>query len=122
MRRFSGLWNVHLDTVQFNGLSRVVGVAVQGRPFNTDPTVAYMDCCYHRVTSYKFLYSWDCQHFTTVKDPNGSDMIFAGNTDQDTVVTSMLPKQVSAVCVRINPVTWEGFIALRFDILGCQVN
>ncbi|XP_052814203.1 neuropilin-1-like [Mya arenaria] len=108
--------------VQFNGLSHVVGVSLQGRPFNTDPNIAVYECCYHRVTAYKFLYSSACQHFTTVKDTNGSDMIFAGNTDQDTVVTAMLPKKVSALYVRINPVTWEGNIVLRFDILGCKVN
>ncbi|WAR10766.1 AEBP1-like protein [Mya arenaria] len=48
--------------------------------------------------------------------------IFDGNTDRNTVVTSMLPSQVTALCVRINPVTWHGWIALRFDILGCPRN
>ncbi|WAR30230.1 HMCT-like protein [Mya arenaria] len=113
-----GAWTLDANQyiqVQLNGLSQVVGVAVQGRPINAD------GCCNQHVTSYKVLYSWNCQQFLTVNDTSGMAMTFAGNTDQDTVVTSMLPKQVSALCVRINPVTWMNRSVLRFDILGCRV-
>ncbi|XP_052814668.1 lactadherin-like [Mya arenaria] len=98
--------------VQFNCLNYVVGVALQGRPGGG----------LQFVTTFKVLYSRDCVNFLTIKDTNGTDVIFDGNTDRNTVVTSMLPSQVTALCVRINPVTWHGWIALRFDILGCPRN
>ncbi|WAR09961.1 HMCT-like protein [Mya arenaria] len=110
--------------VQFNCPNHVIGVAMQGRPVSTDPNaIVGVDCCYQRVTAYKLLYSGDCVNFLTIRDSGGSDVIFDGNTDQDTVVTSMLPSPVTALCVRINPVTWfGGYISLRFDILGCSMN
>ncbi|XP_052813987.1 neuropilin-1-like [Mya arenaria] len=107
--------------VQFNGLTNVVGVALQGRPINTDHAIHGLDCCYQYVTTYKVVYSSDCVHFLTIVDTNGNAKIFDGNTDQDTIVTSMLPSEVTALCVRINPVTWHEWISLRFDILGCPI-
>ncbi|XP_052788841.1 inactive carboxypeptidase-like protein X2 [Mya arenaria] len=108
--------------VQFNGLSHVMGVAIQGRPVNTDPSFEYLGCCSQRVTSYKLIYSYDCAYFLTIKDCNGSDRIFVGNTDENTVVTTMLPSPVAALCVKINPVTWFEHISMRFDILGNSIN
>ncbi|WAR10355.1 HMCT-like protein [Mya arenaria] len=103
--------------VQFNCPYHVIGVAMQGRP------IVGVDCCNQHVTAYKLLYSGDCVNFLTIRDSSGSDVILDGNTDQDTVVTSMLPSPVTALCVRINPVTWIGdHISMRFDILGCSMN
>ncbi|WAR10231.1 DIS1B-like protein [Mya arenaria] len=73
--------------VQFNGLNNVVGVALQGR-HDYDQF----------VTAYKVFYSGDC--------------VFNGNTDKDTIVTSMLPSDVTALCVRLNPVKWNEHISL----------
>ena len=44
---------------------------------------------------------------------------FNGNVDLETLVTNDLPTPVYARCVRINPTAWIGFIALRFDFIGC---
>ncbi|XP_052790143.1 inactive carboxypeptidase-like protein X2 [Mya arenaria] len=107
--------------VQFNDVSHVTGVAIQGRPINTDPAFPHVGCCLQYVTSYKVLYSSDCVNFITVKDNNGVDMVFTGNTDQDTVVTSLLPSQVTALCARVNPISYLGHVSLRFDILGCPI-
>ncbi|XP_052813993.1 inactive carboxypeptidase-like protein X2 [Mya arenaria] len=96
--------------VQFNGLNNVVGVALQGR-HDYDQF----------VTAYKVFYSGDCVDFSTILDTNGNDMVFNGNTDRDTIVTSMLPSDVIALCVRLNPVKWNEHISLRFDILGCPI-
>ncbi|WAR10365.1 CPXM2-like protein [Mya arenaria] len=112
------------SVVQFNCPNHVIGVAMQGRPISTDPnSIVGVGCCYQRVTAYKLLYSGDCVSYLTIRDSSGSDVILDGNTDQETVVTSMLPSPVTALCVRINPVTWfGGHISLRFDILGCSMN
>ena len=48
--------------------------------------------------------------------------IFAGNNDQDSVVTHMFGCPILARCVRINPLEWKDKIALRFDLLGCPAN
>ncbi|XP_052788530.1 lactadherin-like [Mya arenaria] len=94
--------------VEFNRMVHVTGIALQGRPSNPQ-----------YVTSYKFQYSQNCDNFTTFLSTDGTEMVFQGNTDQDTVVTSLLPNQITAKCVRINPQTWFHHISLRFDILGC---
>ncbi|XP_052790234.1 inactive carboxypeptidase-like protein X2 [Mya arenaria] len=94
--------------VEFSSLVEATGIALQGRQFSV-----------HHITSYKFLYSLDCVTFITYPNTNGTDMGFPGNTEKDTIVTTMLPYQVTARCVRINPQTWVNYISLRFDILGC---
>ncbi|WAR27433.1 HMCT-like protein [Mya arenaria] len=110
--------------VRFNCPNHVIGVAMQGRPINTDPnSIVAVGCCYERVTAYKLHYSGDCVNFLTIRDSSGSDVILNGNTDQETVVTSMLPSPVTSLGVRINPVTWfDDYISMRFDILGCSMN
>ncbi|KAK7483903.1 hypothetical protein BaRGS_00024787, partial [Batillaria attramentaria] len=45
--------------------------------------------------------------------------VFTGNSDSVTPVTHMFQQPISARYVRINPVTWEGRIALRFELHGC---
>lgn len=45
--------------------------------------------------------------------------IFTGNSDQDSVVTNMLPCPILARCIRINPLDWKDHASLRFDLLGC---
>ncbi|KAH3701749.1 hypothetical protein DPMN_076744 [Dreissena polymorpha] len=46
--------------------------------------------------------------------------IFPGNTDQDSHKTNQLPTPVFARCVRIQAVSWQQHVSIRFDVLGCQ--
>ena len=46
--------------------------------------------------------------------------VFDGVSDSNTPVTSMFPHPVSAESIRINPTEWSGWIALRFEVLGCD--
>ena len=46
---------------------------------------------------------------------------FTGNTDINTVVTNFFPDPVVADAIRILPTTWERFIIIRMEILGCLV-
>ena len=51
--------------------------------------------------------------------------MFDGVIDRNTPVTRMFPHPVSAQSIRINPTEWNGYpeygwIALRFELLGCD--
>ncbi|XP_072017415.1 uncharacterized protein [Amphiura filiformis] len=56
-----------------------------------------------------------------VEDQNGNAIIFPGNVDSTTEVTTTFPEPVYASIVRINCLTiFRHFCALRFEILGCK--
>ncbi|XP_060074006.1 hemocytin-like [Ylistrum balloti] len=90
--------------VEFPTPKTISAVATQGRH----------GCCKQWVTSYKIQYSTDCNTWTTLPQT------FTGNTDEDTVVNNTLTAQVTAKCIRVNPVTWNHHIAMRMDIIGCD--
>ena len=47
--------------------------------------------------------------------------IFQGNSDRNTLVTSLFASEVRAILVRILPTEWQGSHPnMRFEILGCQ--
>ncbi|KAL3841715.1 hypothetical protein ACJMK2_019821 [Sinanodonta woodiana] len=76
------------------------------------------------VKSYKVLYSVDGVSFITVMDHNGKDMIFIGNTQNETnsTVTNELPCPIQARYIRINPQDWHQHISLRFDVIGTTIH
>ncbi|XP_052260689.1 uncharacterized protein LOC127864839 [Dreissena polymorpha] len=114
----NGCWAARTNDAQqwiqarFLERSYITGIVTQGRNVERGH--------YQRVTSYQFHFSEDCVNFLTFTKPNGDNEIFPGNTDQDSHVTNMLSSPVRALCVRIQPVTWVGYISLRFDVLGCS--
>ncbi|XP_072017381.1 uncharacterized protein [Amphiura filiformis] len=73
------------------------------------------------VTKFKVLYKTygvDWKYVQTLK--NNGDMVFPGNTDQDTVVTRPFPSPVRATVIRIQPMEWRRRISMRFDLIGCE--
>lgn len=46
---------------------------------------------------------------------------FHGNVDKDTPVLSELPEPVVARFIRIYPLTWNGSLCMRLEVLGCPV-
>lgn len=46
--------------------------------------------------------------------------VFDGNTDRFTVVSHDLKIPHISKCVRINPITWQGYISLRAEFYGCR--
>ncbi|XP_019619435.1 PREDICTED: uncharacterized protein LOC109466209 [Branchiostoma belcheri] len=46
--------------------------------------------------------------------------VFTGNTDRKTPVTNLLDNPVDARYVRFYPQTWNNWIAMRVEILGCS--
>ncbi|XP_078343417.1 retinoschisin-like [Oculina patagonica] len=87
----------------------VTGVATQGRSNAAG-----------RVTKYKLQYSNDGVTFQYYKEQGDTDMEFAGNTDQDTVVNHDLNPPITARYIRFRPVTWNHHISMRVELYGCQ--
>ncbi|XP_054989879.1 adipocyte enhancer-binding protein 1 [Sorex araneus] len=72
------------------------------------------------VTSFFVGFSNDSQ--TWVMYTNGyEEMTFHGNVDKDTPVLSELPEPVVARFIRVYPLTWNGSLCLRLEVLGCPV-
>eukprot|EP00058_Branchiostoma_floridae_P016425 XP_002601913.1 hypothetical protein BRAFLDRAFT_86397 [Branchiostoma floridae] len=71
------------------------------------------------ITFYKLQYSDDGTRWTTYVGSDGSDKIFAGNTDASTAVTNELENPVKARYVRFVVQEWNGAITMRFDVAGC---
>ncbi|XP_072030010.1 uncharacterized protein [Amphiura filiformis] len=72
------------------------------------------------VTKYKVQYAEGDAPLQYVIDANGNELVFDGNTDRSTPITSMFPSPVEAKSVRIQPTAWYGHISMRFELLGCE--
>ena len=46
--------------------------------------------------------------------------VFAGNTDRHTVVSHDLANPIIAKFIRINAISWHGYICLRAEFYGCR--
>lgn len=57
---------------------------------------------------------------TTLKP--ASPQTFHGNVDKDTPVLSELPEPVTARFIRVYPLTWNGSLCMRLEVLGCPVS
>ncbi|XP_021345350.1 neuropilin-2-like [Mizuhopecten yessoensis] len=127
--------------VNFSVPHLIRGVTTQGRN----------GCCKDWVTQYAVHYSYDCQHWVAVGGANETDkgigvmggltwmvkvdgqnsdvvvimendeILFTGNSDQDTPVTNDLGCPLWARCVRIYPRQWHKNVAMRIDLLGCPI-
>lgn len=51
-----------------------------------------------------------------------SPQTFHGNVDKDTPVLSELPEPVVARFIRVYPLTWNGSLCLRLEVLGCPMS
>ncbi|XP_071801416.1 retinoschisin-like [Asterias amurensis] len=97
--------------VDLDNPTYVTGVLTQGR-------YGRSQC----VTKYKVQFEPPSQAcLVDVKDQLGQTQIFIGNTaDTDNTVERSFFKPVLAVKIRILPIEWVDFIALRFELLGCK--
>ncbi|XP_071801027.1 lactadherin-like [Asterias amurensis] len=88
----------------------VTGVLTQGRSDDAQ-----------WVTKYKVQYQAPFNEpLLEVKDQYGETMMFVGNVDRNGIVERRFFKPILAVKVRIVPLEWKGYIALRFELLGCK--
>ncbi|XP_036102861.1 adipocyte enhancer-binding protein 1 [Molossus molossus] len=92
--------------------TRFTGVITQGRDSSVHDDF---------VTSFFVGFSNDSQ--TWVMYTNGyEEMTFHGNVDKDTPVLSELPEPVTARFIRVYPLTWNGSLCMRMEVLGCPVS
>eukprot|EP00058_Branchiostoma_floridae_P006902 XP_002592390.1 hypothetical protein BRAFLDRAFT_67255 [Branchiostoma floridae] len=96
--------------VDLGEMKNVSGTIIQGQPTNNQ-----------WVTSYKLQYSTDRLSWTTYADNDGSEMVFPGNVDRNTPVTNLLDNPVDARYVRIVVLSWRLHIAMRVEIVGCDI-
>ena len=111
-----GAWLADENTIgeyiqaDFGQLQRIQAVATQGR---ADWNVW--------VTSYKFAYSTDGVTYRYVtSDDDGSDRIFGGNSNRQTVVEHSFNVSIVARFVRLYPQTYLGHMGLRWEIYSCS--
>ncbi|CAK6959178.1 discoidin%2C CUB and LCCL domain-containing protein 2 [Scomber scombrus] len=92
---------------------RITGITTTGSTLREYP--------YH-LSAYRVRYSHDGQQWYSYKESNSTqDKIFRGNTNYlDEVRNNFIPP-IKARFVRINPTSWNQRIALKLELLGCQV-
>ncbi|XP_078362974.1 uncharacterized protein LOC144647098 [Oculina patagonica] len=89
--------------------TRVARVATQGR-----------NAVNQWVTMYKLQYSNDAVNFQYYREQGQTvDKVFAGNKDQDTVVSHDLNPPIRARFIRFRPVAWYGHISMRVELYDC---
>ncbi|XP_052236457.1 uncharacterized protein LOC127848192 isoform X2 [Dreissena polymorpha] len=116
----AGIWAAGVaDTnqyiqVNFTSSKIITGIVTRGRPQSPKPQNAQW------VKQYRFMYSRDCETFNTYTHTNGSDMLFDANDDGKTIRPNQLPCPVLALCARVNPTLWHGYISMQFDVRGCD--
>ncbi|KAL9955702.1 hypothetical protein ACROYT_G037062 [Oculina patagonica] len=93
--------------VDFGRSVKVTMVATQGR-----------QDAYQWVSKYRVSYSNDGIFFQDYEE-GGHVKIFDGNTDRDTVVRNKLQNPIITRYIRINPISYYGWISLRADFYGC---
>ena len=110
-----GAWRADENTVgeyiqaDFVQLQQIQAIATQGRADTN-----------YWVTSYKFAYSTDGVTYHYVENADGSDRVFVGNSDRNTVVENGLDVPIVARFVRLYPQTYPRWIALRWEVYGCS--
>uniref|UniRef100_A0A6I8PG84 Adipocyte enhancer-binding protein 1 n=1 Tax=Ornithorhynchus anatinus TaxID=9258 RepID=A0A6I8PG84_ORNAN len=73
------------------------------------------------ITTFFVGFSNDSQNW--VMYTNGyEEMTFHGNVDKDTPVLSEFPEPVVARFIRVFPLTWNGSLCLRLEVLGCPLS
>ncbi|XP_049325040.1 EGF-like repeat and discoidin I-like domain-containing protein 3 isoform X1 [Astyanax mexicanus] len=92
---------------------RVTGLITQGAKRIGSPEF---------VKSYKVAYSDDGKTWSTVKLKNTEeDMIFTGNTDNNSPAESHFSPPIEAQYIRIYPQSCRKHCTLRAELLGCEL-
>uniref|UniRef100_A0AAQ5X9R1 Discoidin, CUB and LCCL domain containing 2 n=1 Tax=Amphiprion ocellaris TaxID=80972 RepID=A0AAQ5X9R1_AMPOC len=74
------------------------------------------------VSAYRILYSSDGKQWYSYREANSTqDKVFQGNINYLHEVRNNFIPPVEARYVRVNPTSWHQRIALKLELLGCQV-
>ena len=93
-------------------LRHVTSVITQGRGPNSQHTNNQW------VTSYKILHSLDNLDWFSVKNADDTEKIFAGNNDINTKIENRFSPGICCRYVKLQIVTWNEFICIRWDLKG----
>ncbi|XP_071803933.1 uncharacterized protein [Asterias amurensis] len=75
------------------------------------------------VTSFQVEYSLNDNTWSFVSGhgaPTGQPQTFRGNTDQSTPVTNKFEQPIRGRFIRIRPVRYSGYPAMRIELIGCR--
>ncbi|CAB1417736.1 unnamed protein product [Pleuronectes platessa] len=76
---------------------------------------------YH-ASAYRVLYSNDAQQWYSYREANSTqDKIFQGNMNYLQEVRNNFIPPIEARFVRVNPTLWHQRIALKLELVGCQI-
>ncbi|EDO29729.1 predicted protein [Nematostella vectensis] len=106
--RGTGAWSSRVNDknqwlqIAFGGITKITGIITQGRQ-DYDQW----------VTEYKVEYSENESDFTSYD----GGKILTGNTDRNTKVQHIFRPTISARFIRVRPVTWQGHISMRMELL-----
>ncbi|XP_062816835.1 adipocyte enhancer-binding protein 1 isoform X1 [Anolis carolinensis] len=115
---FDGAWCAEDDSriqwlqVDTRRTTKFTGVIIQGR-----------DSLIHDdfVTTFYVGFSNDSQNWQMYS--NGyEEMLFYGNVDKDTPVMTEFPEPKVARFIRVYPLTWNGSLCMRMEVLGCPLS
>ncbi|PFX13684.1 Lactadherin [Stylophora pistillata] len=84
----------------------ICAVATQGNPRTIEWT-----------TKYKLRLAIEDTKFVTYQE-NSTDKVFAGNSDQNSVVKNSLQEFASAKFIRVQPTAFSGYKGLRVEVYG----
>ncbi|XP_054854844.1 discoidin, CUB and LCCL domain-containing protein 1-like [Eublepharis macularius] len=73
------------------------------------------------IKSYQVLFSRDGKNWKVYKSIDGEDKVFEGNSDSHQEVSNTFIPPILARYLRITPQSWNQRIALKVELLGCQV-
>ncbi|KAF7242137.1 Adipocyte enhancer-binding protein 1 [Varanus komodoensis] len=117
---FDGAWCAEDDSriqwiqVDTRRTTKFTGVIMQGR----DSVIQYVE---DFVTTFYVGFSNDSQNWHMYS--NGyEEMLFYGNVDKDTPVMTEFPEPKVARFIRIYPLTWNGSLCMRLEVLGCPLS
>ncbi|XP_057708396.1 discoidin, CUB and LCCL domain-containing protein 2 [Corythoichthys intestinalis] len=92
---------------------RITGITTTGSTLREYP---------YYVAAYRILYSHNGQRWFSYKEANTTqDMVFQGNINYLHEVRNNFIPPMEARYVRINPTWWHQRIAIKVELLGCQV-
>ena len=92
-------------------IQEVSGVEMQGHPLRQE-----------WVTTFTVQYSNDDVWWATIMMPDSLDpMVFSGNEDNDSVKRIMFQESFYARYVRLIPLEYHQWIALRLELVGCDI-
>ena len=95
----------------FGSVKVVKKVAIQGRAGNAE-----------WVTTYKLSHETTTGDFVDVSGPYDDEaIVFVGNSDSDTAVTSNVEPNVETRRLRLHPITYSRFKSLRWEVYGTHV-